>query len=198
MQLCVRRQSTYQDQEYEFVLVNEHTENDHPGVAMLLNSDWIGLDRFRGWLRDCLNDHGPNCENPLKIVRLTPRLLIDVKRRCIVAGAPEHRYLALSYRTGSAGKFLLRPQNLAELCHEDALRKPEILGSLQLTVQHALLLADALNASHLWTDVLCIVQSIYSNALMNIVVADGDGSSGIPGLSAISHSRALHQATFQF
>jgi hypothetical protein len=210
--LVVHRESTDQRQEHDLVLVGNPALANHQGAATLPNRDWVDLDRCRDWLKSCLNGHGHDCENPMNIIRRPPRLLIDAKRRCIVTGSPEHEYFALSYRIGRKGDFKLNPENLVELRRENALRAPKILSSLQLTVQHAISLADALDAEYLWVDVLCVVHggdaslaeqlhdmaSIYSSAVATIVVADGDGCDGIPGLHSISRSRDLRQTVFRF
>jgi hypothetical protein len=210
--LIVHRESTDQRQEHDLVLIRNPASVNHQGAAILPNRDWVDLDRCRDWLKSCLNHHGHDCENPMNIVRRPPRLLIDIKRRCIVTGSPEHKYHALSYRIGRKGDFILDPLNLVELRRENALRMPKIVSSLQLTVQHAISLADALDAKYLWIDVLCVVHggeaslaeqlhdmaSIYSSAVATIVVADGDGWDGIPGLRGISQSRNLRQPVFRF
>jgi hypothetical protein len=210
--LTVHRESTDQRQEHDLVLVKNSASANHQGAAILPNRDWVDLDRCRDWLKHCLNDHGHDCKNPMKIIRRPPRLLIDIKRRCIVTGSPEHKYFALSYRIGRKGDFILNPRNLVELRRENALRTPQILSTLQLTVQHAISLADVLDAEYLWVDVLCVVHggeaslaeqlhdmaSIYSSAVATLVVADGDGWDGIPGLHGISESRNLRQPVFRF
>ena len=210
--LVVHRESTGQKLQYDLVLVKKPGVENHQGVAIIPDSDWIDLDRCRGWLSRCVYDHGGVCANPMKVIRQTPRLLIDIKRQCIVDGKPEHRYFALSYRIGKAGDFLLRPAILDELREENSLLKPEIRSSLQLTVRHAISLAETLGTAYLWLDVLCVVyggetsvaeqlnhmSSIYSNAEVTIVVADGDGSDGIPGLRGISQPRNLQLAIFPF
>lgn len=211
--LVVHRESTQQSQQFDLVLVERQDISNHQGVAILLDPDWIDLDRCRSWLSQCRNSHGSGCVNPMEVIHRPPGLLIDIKRQCIVVGKPEHQYFALSYRIGEAGAFLLRPENLDALREENALRAPEIRSSLQLTVQHAMSLAEALGAAYLWVDVLCVIHdskatsvaeqlndmaSIYSSALMTIVVADGDGSNGIPGLRGISQSRNLQQDVFPF
>jgi hypothetical protein len=210
--LVVHRESTDQRQEHDLVLVKNPASANHHGAAVLPNRDWVDLYRCRDWLKSCLNGHGHDCENPMNVIRRPPRLLIDTKRRCIVTGSPEHKYFALSYRIGRKGVFILNPLKLIELRRENALRTSKILSSLQLTVQHAISLADALDAEYLWIDVLCVVHggevslaeqlqdmaSIYSSAVVTMVVADGDGWDGIPGLHGISPSRNLRQPVFRF
>lgn len=210
--LVVHRESTQQSQQYDLVLIEKPGVDNHQGVAVIPDRDWIDLDRCRGWLSQCVGGHGAVCVNPMKVTRQTPRLLIDIKRQCLVDGRPEHQYFALSYRIGKAGDFLLRPLILDELREENALLRPEVRSSLQLTVRHAISLAETLGAAYLWVDVLCVVyggetsvaeqlnhmSSIYSNAQVTIVVADGEGSTGIPGLHGISQPRNLQLAVFPF
>lgn len=184
----------------------------HPGNARVPDPDWIDLDQIRTWISRCSGKHGEACDNTMQIIRRPPSLLVDIRRMCIVDGKPEHRYFALSYRIGRPGAFVLRSGNLEELRKGNALRRPDTLNQLQLTVKHALSLASALGADYLWVDVLCIVHdgtattadqlssmaSIYSNAWTTIIVADGEGSDGIRGLRNVSKPRDLQQPIFEY
>jgi hypothetical protein len=141
-----------------------------------------------------------------------PALLVDVRRRSIVSGVSGCRYVALSYRFGEAAHFRLDGMKLSQLRHDFSLDDPEILGSLPLTVRHAIALVEALGESHLWTDSLCITHedpstldeqlaqmaAIYSSALLTIVATDGDGTTGILGLPGISEPRKTTQQVVEF
>ena len=79
--------------EYAMGLVRKREIPSHPGRAITLDSQWINTDTIRGWIEECTSTHGEGCENPMKIQRNSPKLLIDVKRRCIVQGTVDLRYV---------------------------------------------------------------------------------------------------------
>jgi hypothetical protein len=189
---------------------------DYPGMEnprgniRVLDQQWVDLPVISRWIDDCSKLHGEECENPMKIMRVVPGLLVDVKRKCIVEGRESQRYMALSYRLGKAKPFRLRLRDLDQFGKHAILDDAQILERLPLTVRHAILLADQLGSDYLWTDVLCIVHdgptiladqlnkmsAIYAGAATTIVATDGDGADGISGLKSISGPRDLNQAAF--
>lgn len=70
----------------------------------------------------------------------------------------------------------------------------------------------ALGEQYLWVDTLCVIQgddtetvhqlnlmgTFYASAILTIVVADGDSSTGIQGLKGASSARKAKQALIQF
>jgi hypothetical protein len=189
---------------------------DRPGVEQsrgqrrVLDQQWVDLPVISQWMVDCSESHGEECENPMKIMRVVPDLLVDVKRKRIVKGRETLRYMALSYRLGNAAPFRLSLSDLDKLGKDAILENEQVLERLPLTVRHAMLLANELGYEYLWTDVLCVLHdgpatlgdqlnkmsAIYASAAMTIVSTDGDGTDGIPGLHGISGPRDLQQATF--
>jgi hypothetical protein len=182
----------------------------HRAKLRVLDQEWVDVPVISQWRDHCFKSHGESCENPMKIMRVVPDLLVDVRRKCLVEGTKSHRYMALSYRLGKATPFFLRLRELNKFGRDGVLADAQVLRKIPLTVRHAIMLAGQLGYEYLWTDVLCIVHdgplpladqlnkmsAIYASAATTIVATDGDGSDGIPGLRGISGPRDLQQATF--
>ena len=197
------------------LLVRKDDVAGHPGTARILGRNRVNMDMLRYWMAQCYGLH-PTCTTAMNTTPTVPALLVDVKKKCIVPGLSGCRYVALSYRFGSAPHFKLDQVMLVRLRREYELNSPDILMSLPLTVRHAIALVEALGEalgeSHLWTDSLCIIHenpsalagqleqmaAIYSSAVLTIVATDGDGTSGILGLSDISRPRNLSQEVIDF
>jgi hypothetical protein len=176
----------------------------------VLDQKWVDLPFISQWIDDCFKSHGEKCENPMKIMRVVPDLLVDVRRKCVVEGKGNVRYMALSYRLGKSAPFRLASSDLDAFRKDAVLEDARVLEMLPLTVRHAILLAERLGFGYLWTDVLCIVHdgpvtladqlnkmsAIYAGAATTIVATDGDGTDGILGLHGISGPRDLQQAAF--
>jgi hypothetical protein len=185
--------------------------SSHGQCVHVLDREWIDLPAVRQWIYDCSELHGEKCDNPMKIMRVIPDLLVDVRRKFIVDGREIHQYMALSYRLGNAAPFRLNLRDLNTYRKHAILEDVHILEGLPLTVRHAILLADQLGFDYLWTDVLCIVHdgpatladqldkmsAIYASAATTIVATDGDGTDGILGLHGISGPRDFQQASFE-
>lgn len=189
----------------------DNPEAGHRGDMRVLDRERVDLRVVSQWIDACSKSHGERCENPMKIMRAVPDLLIDVKRKCVVRGKKKsHRYMALSYRSGNAAPFRLNSNDLDKSGMEAILEDAQTLAKLPLTVRHAILLADESGYAYLWTDVLCIVydgtatladqlnkmSAIYASAAMTTIVAEGDGADGIAGLDGISGPRDSPQAAF--
>ena len=193
------------------LLVKKYDVAGHPGTARILDRDRVNMDMLRYWMAQCYGLH-PTCTTAMNTTPTVPALLVDVKKKCIVPGLSGCRYVALSYRFGSAPHFKLDQVMLVRLRREYELNSPDILMSLPLTVRHAIALVEALGESHLWTDSLCITHedpsalagqleqmaAIYSRAIFTVVATDGDGTSGILGLPDISRPRNLSQEIIDF
>jgi hypothetical protein len=176
----------------------------------VLDREWVDIPVISRWISECSESHGEECDNPMKIMRVVPDLLVDVKRKCIVEGRDSHRYMALSYRLGKAKPFRLRLRDLDQFGKHAILDDAQVLERLPLTVRHAILLSGQLGFDYLWTDVLCILHdgpttltdqlnkmsAIYASAATTIVAADGDGADGILGLHGISGPRVSQQTAF--
>ena len=196
--------------EVELVLADFPGKKQSHGDMRILDQGWVDLPVLIQWIDDCYKSHGEKCENPMKIMRVVPDLLVDVRRKCIVEGKENFRYMALSYRLGKSAPFRLGLRDLDAFRKDAVLEDARVLEMLPLTVRHAILLAERLGFGYLWTDVLCIVHdgpvtlvdqlnkmsAIYAGAATTIVATDGDGTDGISGLHSISGPRDLQQAAF--
>ena len=191
------------------VLADDPRTKHHRDLRVL-DQKWVDLPFISQWIDDCFKSHGEKCENPMKIMRVVPDLLVDVRRKCVVEGKGNVRYMALSYRLGKSAPFRLGLRDLDAFRKDAVLEDARVLEMLPLTVRHAILLAERLGFGYLWTDVLCIVHdgpvtlvdqlnkmsAIYAGAATTIVATDGDGTDGISGLHSISGPRDLQQAAF--
>jgi hypothetical protein len=204
----------------EMLLVNKESTANHPGAARILDAEEVSIELLKYWISQCCGSHA-SCTTTMNTAPTVPALLVDVRRKRIVTGISGHRYAALSYRFGEAAHFELDGDLLHSLRQDFALSKSEILERLPLTVRHAISLVEALGHEYLWTDSLCITHededfihddedpgilagqleqmaAIYSSALFTIVAMDGDGTTGLAGLSGISAPRTLDQKIIQF
>ena len=176
----------------------------------LLDNEWVNLPIISHWMNWCSEYDGEKCQNPMKIMRVVPDLLVDVKRKCIVEGRESSQYMALSYRLGKATPFRLFLRDLDTFRKDGVLEDEQVSGKLPPTVRHAIRLAEKLGFAYLWTDVLCIIHdgpatfadqlnkmsAIYDSATATIVATDGDGADGISGLYGISGPRDVQQPAF--
>lgn len=113
-------------------------------------------------------------------------LFIDTVEECLVHSYLSIPYLALSYVWGGAKTFQLTTKNFDSLRIRGSLRRH--WSEIPQTIQDAIFLARDTKFRYLWIDQLCIVQddeenkamhiqrmdSIYANASITIVAADGD------------------------
>lgn len=120
------------------------------------------------------------------------------------------RYLALSYVWGRIDNFCTTTAKFRDLCKPGSLDEANLSTRglrLPRTIRQAIKLTRAMGERYLWIDSLCIVQdgadkvdhinamaSIFANALLTIVVAQGlDADAGINGLRNISEPRDARQ-----
>jgi hypothetical protein len=156
----------------------------------------VDFNRIRKWLTKC--EHGHNScilseklRDPLKS---TTFRLIDVRRECLVDAFFSYRYLALSYVWGSGQYLALKIQNKGQLYSPGflSIHNQEIAH----TIRDTLFLCQQIGERYIWVDSLCILQDspfdkhaqianmdqIYHNALLTVVGAAGDASSGLVGV----------------
>lgn len=162
--------------------------------------DTIDLQQVRGWLSNCAEWHGENCNKPLFEQLGSPSELphfrvIDVQEGCLATLPPGARYLALSYCWGAVESLV------AVRTNADQLGEPRgIFNASQevaSTIKEAIALTSELGERYLWVDQLCIIQDeteikaelinnmdkIYGHAHLVIVAASGsDANAGLPGI----------------
>jgi hypothetical protein len=126
-----------------------------------------------------------------------PQYLIDVGYICLVKATPRMQYLALSYVWGHDSSFRTLKNNLDSLYHVGSMAR---ISSIPRTIQDVMKLTGLVGQQYLWVDSLCIVQddeeckqeqlrhmgSIYANAYMTIVAANGTASDGLRGIEGIT------------
>lgn len=193
------------------VLLLVRSGQESPGYGRLLDPEWMDLELAKCWRKECLDQHGDRCCNPLRVEAVTPTWLIDTMNNCLIPGSHSTSYVALSYRWGASDMFRTTRRSLEALRKPGALLSGPIRQGLPPTVHHAIQIVRALGERHLWVDSLCILQddeehlaeqlrlmgAIYHSATMTIVAADGDASDGIFGLPGISPPRSHAQKVFR-
>jgi hypothetical protein len=187
-------------------------KKESTGYGRILDSQWIDCTLMEQWKSDCCTLHHSKCRrlpNSTFLAPASPNWLVDVSKRCIVAGRPGMTYVALSYVWGAARNFRAMRSNKQQLQNPGALDS----GGLDIprTIRDAMNVVAILREHYLWVDALCIIQdeystkqdqlnnmaSIYAEATVTIIAKDGSDSShglhGVPG----SVARNLHQEIFK-
>ncbi|KAI1120699.1 heterokaryon incompatibility protein-domain-containing protein [Nemania abortiva] len=200
---------------WPLLLANTASAQNFAGKGRILDPDWIDVAFLRDCKRRCLQTHHEKCDNPMRILPVTPMLLIDVQQNCLVSGHDAGRYVALSYVRGTPGSPRRSnvPYGLVE-----KLSQPHGLDSLEAklymspVICRAMALTALLGERWLWADALCVPRgdfdaaakqinmmgAIFGGAVVTIISADGDAESGLPGLQGISPSRNLRQRIIPF
>lgn len=177
-------------------------------------SIWADLIEIRSWLDYCDKHHKLHCQlssESAQKFRYRPERLIDVDNLCLVLYEPNHRYAALSYVWGKKSFLKASKGNIEYLKQPHSLRRdhasPLPYGidteppRLSSTVSDAIELTRRLGERFLWVDALCIIQddemnmqqhlsgmgSIYANAYITIVAANGAARAGLRGLEHFGH-----------
>lgn len=204
-------QSDHSSSEFLISLSNSGRASIAPGSTLrllqesasgvLVHSLFVDIDKIRRWLRHCDEQHAGNCHNLAAWQTIVPPenlLLIDVRRKCLVEMPGTIRYCALSYVWGQLLDTLeTRQENIGLLKQNGSLASTNHNSVLPETIRDAVRLVQCLGQRYLWVDRLCIIQnddenkrlnimrmdSIYSNAYLTIIAADGPNANyGLPGM----------------
>ncbi|KAF2127045.1 HET-domain-containing protein [Dothidotthia symphoricarpi CBS 119687] len=188
---------------WDLLLVKERMGTDDSAKGDIMNPDWVDLTKVKQWKTECLNSHGSECENPLKIWTTRPAWLVDVELEYLVPGPLEVEFVALSYTNGRHLGLNQDSDLNAELLEPYAFRKPAVTTRLPPILRHAMFLTKALGERYLWVDTLCITPgsseetasqlimmgSIYASAVVTIIAADRDAEEGILGYSSLAQGK---------
>lgn len=187
-------------------LVLRADEPGHPGIARILNPQWIHPSVAGSWYSRCLNEHGDHCNKPswmkLQPGRTEyPKWLVDVCRLCVVPFGPATMtYLTLSYTWGQVEGLRTTTKNIESLKRSGSLHPNQSPGIPQ-TVYDAMKVTQFLGEKYLWVDSLCIIQDdqaafyrdlnamhlIYANSVLCLVALAGtDGNHGLRGIEGVS------------
>lgn len=191
---------------WDLLVMKKEPIPHHPGNGRILNPDWIDLEMLRGWKNKCFGTYGAECANPMKVWPTRPTYLIDVKKKCLVTGLVSGDFVALSFTYGRAVGATMGALTLEMLQKPHALDSPDFDRLLSPTIRHAMSLTSAISERYLWADALCIphfhevfrtkglrmMGAIYANAVVTVVVADGDSQDGLSGLEGTSAPRNLN------
>ena len=169
-----------------------------PLNGLTVRSDSADMDRLRGWLRVCEEDHPAEKTRGRKLLEggsATLRL-IDTVDNCICVVPMTSRYACLSYVWGTGTQAQLTTQTKGELETPGALENASL--AIGQTIKDAMKVSREVGLRYLWVDALCIIQddttdkaaviaqmsSIYGNAVLTIVASTNvDPSNGLPGVS---------------
>ncbi|KAH7116418.1 hypothetical protein EDB81DRAFT_873324 [Dactylonectria macrodidyma] len=180
------------------LLVKKDSVPSHPGTGRVLDPNWADLDMLKAWKKKCLSSHGAKCENPTKIWPTRPAWLVDVEQKCLVPGQTPGNFVALSYTNGDHTHGLIDADTLVRLQEPRSLDAQELSEFSTPVIQHAIHLTSVIGERYLWVDALCIPRddrgatveqlkamgAIYANAIVTIISADDDSTTGIAGLEA--------------
>lgn len=180
--------------------------NQAHAVGRLFNPRQVNVELLRQWIDCCHTSHTDHCHKIEIPSPLSHIYLIDVVEGCLISANIETRYVALSYVWGDFRTIQTTKRNLAYLQRPGSI---DVGGSnlkFGKTIEDALRLVLLLGERYLWVDCLCIVQddlntkrnfldamgSIYANAYLTIVAADGkDADHGLRGLGHGSQARSI-------
>lgn len=166
-------------------------------LARIPRPNQVDFTLINSWINICDTRHKVCQSEPrsLSLPSGSEFRLIDVNRYCLTKAPPKARYLALSYVWGTAKQLMLNNQTRSQLFTPGYL---EYCLGLPHTISDAMKVCLRLGFRYLWVDALCIRQDsgidkhaqiavmdkIYSNASLTLVVASGDAGSGIYGVSS--------------
>lgn len=197
------------------LLSNSNSNLGYKGLGKIVHPQWIDVRLLRAWKTSCDVQHDSNCHVATAswtVTRHRPSLVIDTWRLCLTKCSPEDRYVALSYVWGQTPTLKTVQANLQTFQQPLSLGLDDVFARIPKTVRDAIVLTDLLHERYLWVDSLCIVQdndatltdqinkmaSIYANAILTIIAADGeDANHGLCGIKAGSNPRQSRQRVFK-
>lgn len=176
----------------------------------------IDFGLVKRWISHCKRNHHVACQ-PDEIpsgctdAYLDYFRLIDVVKKKVVKGAPEHEYAALSYVWGLAPFLQLVKSTKSSLYQEGAFDTHA--KDVPSTIRDAIQVMEKIGVRYLWVDALCIMQddptekayvigamdAIYSRAQLTIVAAAGThANSGLPGIRPGSRDLQSYEVRASF
>lgn len=203
---------------YQNVDLVAKDEPEHPGTSILIDEHWIDPSIPKSWYSTCLDEHGPECQEPTWItsqpgISAHPDWLIDVVDQCLVpySSADTAKYITLSYTWGKEQRLKNTTGTLKELREIGALRRCQA-PNLPRTIRDAMGVTNYLGERYLWVDSLCIIQDsdaslsrnvndmhwIYANSALCLVADAGtDANYGLRGIQGISAPRCVTHVSLE-
>ena len=175
-------------------------------VGRLFDPRQVNVELLRQWVYCCHTSHNDHCLRTEIPCHLSLIYLIDVMEGCLISANMETKYVALSYVWGNFKTIQTTKTNLAYLQRPRSIGVRGNILKFGKTIEDALRLVSLLGERYLWVDCLCIVQddlntkqetlnamgSIYANAYLTIVAADGHHADhGLRGLGHGSQNRSV-------
>ncbi|KAF2794859.1 HET-domain-containing protein [Melanomma pulvis-pyrius CBS 109.77] len=171
-----------------------------PLHGLPVNGEATALDRLRGWLHVCENEHVKLPDHVQRSLKLGINVLrvIDTEENRICEKETSCRYVCLSYVWGPPSR------NHVMLTTEARTRMETIGGlvndvfDLPPTIKDAMKVTRGIGLRYLWVDALCIIQDddddkrnfipnmdiIYGNATLTIVACTNSSpAEALPGIS---------------
>lgn len=186
-------------------------------VPVVLDPNWVDIERIRNWMKSCDTAHGKClCQllDPGTLFPTRDMYLISVARNCLIKANGSEKYVALSYVWGAAiRQFRTSKATLNFLKSKGSISNTEVRDQLPGTITRAMQLTSLLGLDLLWVDSLCIVEddpvhtaaqidsmaSIFSNSYLTLCAADGiDANSGLLGVPECSQPRSIQQDILAF
>ncbi len=200
-----------------FFCINPLSEEISERLGVVMDQNWVDLERVLEWIRSCDTTHGKcHCQTLRAGGSISSRdmYLISVSNNCLVKANNGDKYIALSYVWGACSRqFKALKANIEFLRRKDSLSNTTIRDHVPYTIQRAMRFTSLLGLDLLWVDRFCIVQddpvhsaaqindmaSIYSNSYLVLCAADGiDADSGLLGVPQCSQPRNMQQDILAF
>ena len=200
-----------------FFCIKPLSEEPSERVGVVMDQDWVNLERVQEWIRSCDTTHGKCYCQVIGANGSFPSrhmYLISVSNNCLVKANNGDKYIALSYVWGDGPRqFKALKANLNFLKRKGSLSNPSTRDRIPGTIQRAMRFTSLLGLDLLWVDLFCIVQddplhsaaqindmaSVYSNSYLTLCAADGvDADSSLLGVPQCSQPRNMQQDTLTF
>ena len=193
------------------------SEGSSEHVGVVLDPNWVDLERIRKWVKSCDIAHGKClCQflDPGTLFPTRHMYLISVAQNCLIKANGCEKYVALSYVWGAGVRqFRTSRATLDFLQSKGSISNTKVRDKLPETITRAMHLISLLGLDLLWVDTLCIVEddpvhtaaqidsmaSIFSNSYLTLCAADGiDATSGLLGVPECSQPRSIQQDILAF
>ena len=197
--------------------INPLSEGSSEHVGVVLDRNWVDLERIRKWIKSSDTTHGKClCQflDPGALLPTRDMYLISVARNCLVKANGGEKYVALSYVWGAGVRqFRTSKATLNVLQSKGSISNTDIRDHLPGTITRAMHLTSLLGLDLLWVDSLCIVEddpvhtaaqinsmaNIFSSSYLTLCAADGiDADSGLRGVPECSQPRSIQQDILAF
>ncbi len=142
-----------------FFCINPLSEEISERLGVIMDQNWVDLERVLEWIRSCDTTHGKcHCQTLRAGGSISSRdmYLISVSNNCLVKANNGDKYIALSYVWGACSRqFKALKANLELLKRKDSLSNTIIRDHVPHTIQRAMRFTSLLGLDLLWVDRFC-------------------------------------------